>query len=154
MARHDPGARPEDEGIPDLQDGTPEQQVAQDPEQMAVPVDEPVAAEEWGTTTLEQQLGKPLEDRLREEEPESDLGPGTARDWDDEAEDTYGPAEPRAGRLVERRDGRPGRDQDSWARTEDAELQGGLTAEEEAMHVTDADRAVGPAPDEEEEEEP
>ncbi|MCD0483654.1 hypothetical protein LO771_14930 [Streptacidiphilus sp. ASG 303] len=71
MARHhDPATAPEAEGIPDLQDGTPEQQRAEDPQVMSVPGDAPTAVESFGTTAAEQQEGESLDDRLAQEEPD------------------------------------------------------------------------------------
>jgi hypothetical protein len=67
---HDPGAEPEDEGIPDLQDGSPEAEEANDPQRISVPGDEPVAVDRFGTTFSEQVAGEPLDERLDEEEPE------------------------------------------------------------------------------------
>lgn len=67
---HDPGTEPEDEGIPDLQDGSPEAEEANDPQRIPVPGDEPVAADRFGTTFSEQVEGEPLGERLDEEEPE------------------------------------------------------------------------------------
>lgn len=53
---HDPGSRFEDAGIPDLQDGTPEQQEAEDPEELPLPGDAPNASVDWGTTAEEQAI--------------------------------------------------------------------------------------------------
>ena len=68
--RHDPGVDPEDEGIPDLQSGTPQAQRASDPQQAPVPGTEPVASDRHGVTVLEQQEGRSLDSRLEEEEPD------------------------------------------------------------------------------------
>ncbi|MEV4253897.1 DUF5709 domain-containing protein [Spirillospora sp. NPDC049652] len=74
MARHvpepDPRSRLEDEGIPDLQNGTPGQQRAVDPQEETVPADRPVALDEFGTTAEEQRQGEPVKQRLEREEPE------------------------------------------------------------------------------------
>ncbi|TMS00624.1 DUF5709 domain-containing protein [Nonomuraea basaltis] len=67
---HDPRSRFEDEGIPDLQDGTPEQQWAVDPQEAPLPADHPTAVDEYGTTTDEQIQGEPLDSRLGRELPE------------------------------------------------------------------------------------
>ena len=66
----DPASPLEDEGIPDLQDGTPEQQWASDPQQAAVPGDEPMALDDYGTTADEQYESESLEGRLAREEAE------------------------------------------------------------------------------------
>jgi hypothetical protein len=118
---HDPGADPEDEGIPDLQDGTPEQQRAEDPERMPVPGDVPVAAESFGTTTAEQQQGESLEYKLAQEEPEA-AGAGTVSD---EA----------AGRLVEPDEGARADTEKDMVGTAVGEDGGGLSAEEEAVRI-------------------
>ncbi|WP_188189851.1 DUF5709 domain-containing protein [Nonomuraea sp. SYSU D8015] len=67
---HDPHSRFEDEGIPDLQDGTPEQQWAVDPQEAPLPADEPVAVDDYGTTNEEQIQGESLSGRLDREVPE------------------------------------------------------------------------------------
>ncbi|MFG3227171.1 hypothetical protein ACGF07_20600 [Kitasatospora sp. NPDC048194] len=69
---HDPAAEPEDEGIPDLQDGSPAREWSEDPQVEAVPGDTPVAAESFGTTGAEQAEGESLDARLAQEEPETD----------------------------------------------------------------------------------
>jgi hypothetical protein len=65
---HDPESPLEAEGIPDMQDGTPQQQWASDPQEQPVPGDQPVATETYGTTAEEQHEGEPLEGRLAREE--------------------------------------------------------------------------------------
>ncbi|RFU40339.1 hypothetical protein DZF91_17670 [Actinomadura logoneensis] len=74
MARHvpepDPRSRLEDEGIPDLQNGTPGQQRAVDPQEASVPADRPLALDEFGTTAEEQREGETVKRRLEREEPE------------------------------------------------------------------------------------
>jgi hypothetical protein len=68
----DPLSRFEDEGIPDLQDGTPQQQRAVDPQEAPLPGDRPVAVDDFGTTVEEQIEGEPLDGRLAREEPEEE----------------------------------------------------------------------------------
>src|SRR5262249_41842683 len=70
LPEHDPGASPEEEGIPDLQDGTPEQQRASDPQQAPGPGDRRAAINDYGPPAVEQAEGEPLEGRLAREEPE------------------------------------------------------------------------------------
>jgi Family of unknown function (DUF5709) len=77
MPEHDPRSRLEDEGIPDLQDGTPEQQWAVDPQEAPVPGDRPLAADDFGTTVEEQIEGEPLDSRLGREVPEEEAVFGT-----------------------------------------------------------------------------
>ncbi|MFD1830641.1 MULTISPECIES: hypothetical protein [Streptomyces] len=125
----DPGGRPEDEGIPDLQDGSPEQEWMNDPQQMPVPGERPVAAEEWGTTYSEQVEGKPLADRLAEEVP--DVG---------ETSDAVGPPEDQTGQLSDDPlDDRPA-NQDVFSHESPAE---GLGPEEAAVHTVEEGRDIG-----------
>ncbi|GAA3447156.1 DUF5709 domain-containing protein [Planomonospora venezuelensis] len=67
---HDPHSRFEDEGIPDLQDGTPQQQWAVDPQEAPLPGDRPMAVDDFGTTVDEQIQGESLEGRISREVPE------------------------------------------------------------------------------------
>lgn len=128
MAGHDPGRNPEEEGIPDLQDGSPEQYLASDPEQMPVPGDEAGASEAWGTTPFEQQAGEPLAQRLAEEEPD----PDPDADFDD------GIPDEEAGLLSDDPDSPRARNQDMFAHRD---RQPGLSAEESAVHIPeDQDR--------------
>jgi hypothetical protein len=121
---HDPGAQPEDEGIPDLADGSPEAELANDPQREPVPGDEPVAVESYGTTFSEQVAGEPLEDRLAEEEP--DVG--------DEAAE--GPGEEQAGQLSDDPLSWRPANQDSFSTESPAQ---GLSGEETAMHIAEDD---------------
>ncbi|MBA9005162.1 MULTISPECIES: DUF5709 domain-containing protein [Thermomonospora] len=121
MTERDPRSRFEDEGIPDLQDGTPQQQWAEDPEEMPLPGDEPVAVEEYGTTAEEQSAGESLDRKLSRETPE----PGT------EEPDVSEPA----GRIVEEDQGaRPDTEKDAVAEDVGGDF-GGYTAEEDAMRI-------------------
>jgi hypothetical protein len=70
MPEHDPHSRFEDEGIPDLQDGTPQQEWAVDPQEAPLPADHPVAVDDFGTTVEEQIEGEPLDLRVDREVPE------------------------------------------------------------------------------------
>lgn len=135
--RTDPAASPEDEGIPDLQDGTPEAQRAEDPQRMPVPGERPVAAESFGTTHAEQVEGESLDDRLAEEEP--DVGAGGVEDV----------PTPEAGQLSDDPlpSSRPA-NQDSFSTESDAP---GTSGEESAVHVSgDDDEDLGLRLDEEE----
>jgi hypothetical protein len=117
---HDPGAEPEDEGIPDLQDGSPEAEWANDPQRESVPGDEPVAVDRYGTTFAEQVAGESLEERLAEEEP--DVG--------DEVADE--PGDERAGQLSDDPLSWRAANQDTFSTESPAH---GLSGEESAMHV-------------------
>ncbi|GAA3652070.1 hypothetical protein L7D48_14060 [Streptomyces sp. S1A] len=128
-APYDPGGRPEDEGIPDLQNGMPEQEWMNDPQQMPVPGERPVAAEEWGTTYSEQVEGKPLGDRLAEEEP--DVG---------ETSRASGPPEEETGQLSDDPLGERPANQDVFSHESAAE---GLSPEESAVHTVEEDRDIG-----------
>jgi hypothetical protein len=130
---HDPPSRFEDEGIPDLQEGTPEQQWAQDPQEMPLPGREPVAVFEYGTTAEEQRQGEPLDIRLAREEPDT-----SERDIPDIAStdlDARDPAFEQVGRLVSPDEGtREDTEKDEVASDVGPDF-GGFTAEESAMHV-------------------
>lgn len=82
----DPRSRFEDEGIPDLQDGTPEQQWAVDPQEAPVPADQPVAVDDYGTTVDEEVQGEPLDSRLEREAPEEQPRLGADQPGSPEAE--------------------------------------------------------------------
>ncbi|MFJ6378674.1 hypothetical protein ACIQI7_01515 [Kitasatospora sp. NPDC092039] len=115
--RHDPGAEPEDEGIPDLQDGSPARTWSQDPQVQPVPGDAPVAAESFGTTGAEQAEGESLDARLAQEEPETDERTAVA-----------GEPEQAAGRLDPP-------DPHSDLRADATGDTAGLSAEEEAVRI-------------------
>jgi hypothetical protein len=115
--------RPDDEGIPDLQDGTPEQYWAEDPQEAPIPGDRPLGMDEYGTTADEVREGEPLDARLAREEPDTPM-------QEDE------PARP-AGRLVEQDEGaHPDTEPDAVA-TDAGDDAGGYTAEERAMRIDD-----------------
>ncbi|MCT9930272.1 DUF5709 domain-containing protein [Planotetraspora sp. A-T 1434] len=116
----DPRSPLEDEGIPDLQEGAPEQRWAEDPQEMPVPADRPVGVDEYGTTAREMAEGEPLDLRLSREVPEETPGPGGGEppytQGEDAAEDvggdllagdlSYDTPEPRmAGRLIDPSEG-------------------------------------------------
>ncbi|MGY0490811.1 DUF5709 domain-containing protein [Streptomyces sp. WG-D5] len=119
---HDPGAHPEDEGMPDLQDGTPGQQESEDPQRLPVPGDAPTVAEERDTTVDEVIASRPLDDRLADEAP--DVGP----------ESGLGEPSPKAGLLYDEPDPDLPRDQDVYAQ-EGSDV--GLSAEEDAVRIAD-----------------
>ncbi|TQS19519.1 DUF5709 domain-containing protein [Microbispora hainanensis] len=73
----DPRSRFEDEGIPDLQEGTPGQQWAEDPQEMPLPGDRPLGLDEYGTTPDEMREGEPMGGRLSREVPDVDARYGT-----------------------------------------------------------------------------
>jgi hypothetical protein len=127
MTNRDPRSEFEDEGIPDLQDGYPEQQWAQDPQQAPVPGEEPMALDEHGTTAEEQREGEPLDGRLSREEPDPALGPDPGEAG----------APERAGRLIQEDEGaRPDTEKDAVAGDAGPDT-GGFSAEEEAVRVED-----------------
>ena len=70
VPERDPRSEFEDEGIPDLQDGTPEQEWAVDPQRAPLPADQPVAVDDYGTTVAEQIEGEPHDLRVDREVPE------------------------------------------------------------------------------------
>lgn len=137
---HDPGSRFEDAGIPDLQDGTPEQQWSEDPEELPLPGEQPNASVDWGTTAEEQREGEPLGRRLARERSDpslteigDDLEGTDDRDVDQVESDPD--AEVEVGRLVADQAIEPG-DREPDTEAVDVGLDGGgLTREEQAMHV-------------------
>ena len=143
------GSRFEEEGIPDLQDGTPQQQWVEDPQEAPIPGDVPLGADEWGTTIAEQVEGEPLGLRLSREEPEVWDEPGRQREQDDpdaslRAQHTdapgnlYRPTTEHAGRIVEPDEG-TAMDTEPTAVARDVGADGGgYTAEERAMHIEEA----------------
>ena len=78
---HDPYSTSEDEGIPDLQAGTPERQWTVDPEEEALPGDRPIALDDFGTTGAEEARGESLSGRLAREEPEEQPYLGAGEPW-------------------------------------------------------------------------
>ncbi|PKK13957.1 DUF5709 domain-containing protein [Thermomonospora sp. CIF 1] len=123
MTEPDPRSRFEDEGIPDLQDGTPQQQWAEDPQEMPLPGEEPVAVDRYGTTAEEQAAGEPMDYKLAREQPESQTADETA-----DVSQT-------AGRIVEEDEGaHPDTEEDAVARDVGPD-SGGYTAEEDAMRI-------------------
>ncbi|RJL31725.1 DUF5709 domain-containing protein [Bailinhaonella thermotolerans] len=120
MTEHDPRSRQEDEGIPDLQDSSPERMWSVDPQEQPIPGERPAGVEEFGTTDEEQAQGESLDRRLSREEPEAEYA-GSVRET--------------AGRLVEPDEG-VHLDTEPDAIAEDVGGDfGGYTAEEDAMRV-------------------
>jgi hypothetical protein len=122
MTERDPRSELEDQGIPDLQDGFPEQEWAEDPQRAPVPGDEPMAVDDYGTTAEERREGESLDGRLRREEPET----GTPE---------TDPA--LAGRLVQPDEGVRDDTESEETATDVGPDTGGFTAEESAVHVED-----------------
>lgn len=121
--RDDVSSPYEDEGLPDLEDGSPEQRWARDPQQAPVPGDEPAAVEDYGTTFTEMNDGESLAHKLDRET--DDVSPDVLPETD----------EGRVGRLVaEGDDGVEDAEKQELARDVGVDL-GGQTAEEAAMHV-------------------
>jgi hypothetical protein len=133
-------SRFEDEGIPDLQEGTPEQQWSRDPQEAPLPGRKPAAVLDHGTTAEEQREGEPLDLRLSREEP--DVGPDDIPVDTDPELDADDPAFEQVGRLVAPDEGVRADDEKDEIATDVGPDAGGLTAEEAAMHV-EPDRADG-----------
>ena len=121
----------EDDGIPDLQDGTPEQQWAEDPEFQPVPGENPGASTDYGTTAFEQSEGEPLDVRLAREVPDDEPGVRPAADpnraqvqLDEDYDTTYDT------------DSGTNRTADDVEASRDP-VVGGEGPEETAMHVVD-----------------
>ena len=125
MTERDPHSELEDQGIPDLQDGYPEQDWAEDPQQAAVPGDDPVAVDDFGTTAEEQREGESLDGRLSREEPEPALGPA-------------GEEPRRAGRLVQDDEGVRDDTESEEVATDVGSDAGGFSAEESAIRIEES----------------
>jgi hypothetical protein len=126
---HDPGSRFEDAGIPDLQDGTPEQQEAEDPQELPLPGDAPNASVDWGTTDEEQVEGEPHDVRLAREEPDPTLEEING------ARRRPSGAGGGVGRLVNDERLQPGDAQPDTDANDVGTDGGGLTQEEQAVHL-------------------
>jgi hypothetical protein len=70
VPEYDPRSLLEDEGIPDLEKGTPQQQWAVDPQLAPVPGDSPTGIDEYGTTASEEAAGESLDRELAREQPD------------------------------------------------------------------------------------
>lgn len=122
---YDQGSEMDAEGIPDI-----EPPINQDEGQIP-PRDYPQAVDEFGTTAAEERQEEPLAQRVLREEPEPDIDEILAADLDDD--DLVG------GRLI----ATGGEDVDA-VDTEKDEVallvgdEGALSAEEAAMHITEA----------------
>jgi hypothetical protein len=113
---------PEDEGIPDLQNGSPEQYRTGDPQdEVSLTGDEPAALDDYGMTGDE--MSEALEGRLRREQPD---GP----------EEEDGPEEP-AGRIVAPDEGAHADTEEDLVGDDFSQPGAGYTAEEAAMRVDD-----------------
>ncbi|WP_214110964.1 DUF5709 domain-containing protein [Acrocarpospora catenulata] len=154
----DPRSEFEDEGIPDLQSGTPERKWAVDPEEEPLPGDRPMAIDDFGTTAEEQYEGEPMAGRLAREVPEEQpmFGPDdnpahSQEDEDAGDEDTdalvdsftedLDPEEPpkhdsyAVGRLVSPDEGAHSVVEPDEVARDIGPDAGGYSAEEAAMHV-------------------
>jgi hypothetical protein len=144
----------EAEGIPDLQDGTPERLWTEDPQEEPLPGDRPIGVDEYGTTAEERHEGEPLGDRLSRELPEEqpvfgvdESGGGLPLDTDDEVDSDVDPAwfgeapedeqtEARqAGRLVAPDEGAHEDAESTEVAQEAGPDFGAYSAEESAMHI-------------------
>src|SRR4051812_34523104 len=114
----------EEEGLPQLYDPPPGQDLDTDQTAPAIPRDRPLGVTEWGTTEAEERIDEPLYRRVRREEPDVDER--------DAVEDRPAP------RLLQ-----PDSDIDEVDETaEEVALLGeddsaGLSAEEAAVHIID-----------------
>jgi hypothetical protein len=152
-----PVSDPEEQGIPETADADStayddldSARAASGPDPAALPADEPVAVNDYGTTAAEQRRGEPLDARLAREEP--DTAPAYPADQlEDADQDAVAPhpdsgvssferigADPetqgQVGRLVEPDEGaHPDTEADAVA-SDAGVAGGGPSAEERAMH--------------------
>src|SRR4051812_44187245 len=126
----------EAEGVPDLFEAPPGQDIETDQEGMIAPGDEPGASGDYGTTAREERIDEPLYQRVRREEPE--VGAADLRQADEEGEAPRLVAEDIDVNMVD--------DEDDAVAAE-SDDGGALSAEEAAVHVTTSDVAddVDPA---------
>src|SRR4051794_3515712 len=120
----------EAEGVPDLFESPPGQDIDTDSEGMMAPGDAPNAAVDYGTTSREERTDEPLSQRVRREEPEVGVGDLAAGD-----------EEPEAPRLVAEDTDIDLQDLEDDAVAAESDDGSALTAEEAAMHVTSGDVA-------------
>jgi hypothetical protein len=133
IPEHDPRSRFEDEGIPDLQEGTPAQQRSSDPQEAPLPGDAPVAVDDYGTTNEEQAQGETLAGRLDREVPEEQ--PVFGAEDTETSSGEEGAAVRRAGRLVAPDEGVREDAEPAEIATEVGPDGGGYTAEEAAVRI-------------------
>jgi hypothetical protein len=114
----------EEEGLPQLDDPPPGQDLDTDQSAPSVPHDRPLGVTAWGTTAAEERTDEPLYRRIRREEPDVDQG-------------AVAPDNP-APRLLD-----PDSDIDEVDKTSelvaltDEDDSAGLSAEESAVHIVD-----------------
>lgn len=140
----DPASEMEEEGIPDLGDPDPAQQVTGDAGYgLSVPRDQATAVDDYGTTAAEEHEGEPLDLRVSREEPDPAAEAGAADPLTvGDREEPPGDDDPfprddelRTGRVVEPDEGaRTDAEKDAVARDVGTDV-GGFSAEERAMHI-------------------
>lgn len=129
MTDRDPRSELEEEGIPDLQDGYPEQYWAEDPQKAPVPGDRPVGVDDYGTTPEEERENEPLDGRLNREmpDPTQAADPVAAVAMDETSRETA--------RLVQPDEGVHEDTESDEVADEVGQDAGGFTAEESAVRV-------------------
>ena len=115
----------EAEGIPPIEEQPPGIEGQNEVEGMIPPGDRPKAADDWGTTSREERPDEPLADRVLREQPET---AGAGR----------GAGGQPVGRLVQPDGGMVDMDHEATEIAMETEDDGGLAAEEAAMHITDS----------------
>ena len=115
-----PQIDPEAEGMPAIEDNPPGIDGDNDVEGMFPPGDTPRGVEEYGITPREGQMQEPLADRVLREEP--DVEPGDSGEL---------------GRIVEPDHGMIDFDTEERVIGTMTADDGGMTAEESAMHITE-----------------
>jgi hypothetical protein len=136
----DPSDPFEDEGLASPEPGFAAKRITGDPQDdMAVPGDDPVAVDDFGTTAAEQREGEPLDLRLAREQPDLLERAAGEPDADPNSDNPYPQdREERVGRLVEEDEGaREDTEADAVALDVGTDA-GGFTAEERAMRIEPA----------------
>ena len=105
------------------------------------PPEKPSAAQGWGNTPLEEELGETLDQRIEQEEPEPD--PYEEAATADEVLDDGEVGKDRAGRLVDPDEGVREDDEPAEVATDVGIDGAGASAEEAAVHVVDDEDQPG-----------
>jgi hypothetical protein len=133
----DPADPFEEEGLASQEPGLAGKRITGDPQDdFAVPGDEPMAVDDYGTTAAEERAGEPLDLRLAREQPDLAARAEQPPDETPAADQPY-PEDPeeRVGRIVESDEGARADDEPDAVALDVGTDLGGFSAEERAMHI-------------------
>lgn len=133
----DPADPFEEEGLASQEPGLAGKRITGDPQDdVAVPGDDPVAVDDFGTTASEERAGEPLDLRLSREEPDFAGRSDQPADESPNADQPYPEdLEERVGRIVESDEGARADDEPDAVALDVGTDLGGFSAEERAMHI-------------------